>query len=528
MLQKWLKDIVIRIFTGEGMPELVGGIRILEEGESLLDSHCLYIGDHELIEKAFSLERFPGSPIMIISAGSCKAFTEDNVPRQLRLVETSLPVIPLYNRVQESVHRYLEWDKLVRDSFFEDDGLKKILDASLPMFNATLLLCSSWYKTLAASCHPDVNDIYSKEIQDLGHFSYESIQKLSGRETENGSLLVHTELLPPDSENHMIIRRICFKGEIYARLFVVLKDRTPDPYVSDLTEVLGNYLSEFMYGHHGVDFGGNPELRTFISDLIEFRLTDKKELDERVSVLKLSITKYYHLIVISVPEDPVIKGVPYNYLINQIKQIFPYSDISTYMGDILVLVPKKSYEAAIIFDREALETLLDKHDAHAAISNYSRFLTSLPTIYHQTKLTLRLGMKMSPDERIYIYEDYSMYHIIEMADKGSQAFTFNRNIIYLCHPGLIALMNHDRKTGGNLTEVMHIYLRNERNSALAAKKLFIHRNTMLNKVHRIEEILGETLDDPRLRERLLFSYHVIEYTTKYRNEDVMALRKHIL
>ena len=61
----------------------------------------------------------------------------------------------------------------------------------------------------------------------------------------------------------------------------------------------------------------------------------------------------------------------------------------------------------------------------------------------------------------------------------------------------------------------------------AAKALFIHRNTMLNKIHKIEEIIDSSLDDPKLRERLLFSCRVIEYMSRYCHEDILVLKRNL-
>ena len=48
---------------------------------------------------------------------------------------------------------------------------------------------------------------------------------------------------------------------------------------------------------------------------------------------------------------------------------------------------------------------------------------------------------------------------------------------------------------------------------------------MLYKVRKIESVIGQSLDDPILRERLLFSYRVLEYMRQYRKEDILLLKR---
>lgn len=47
---------------------------------------------------------------------------------------------------------------------------------------------------------------------------------------------------------------------------------------------------------------------------------------------------------------------------------------------------------------------------------------------------------------------------------------------------------------------------------------------MINKIHKIEEVIGESLENPLLRERMMFSYHVLTYMKQYRKEDILTLK----
>ena len=73
--------------------------------------------------------------------------------------------------------------------------------------------------------------------------------------------------------------------------------------------------------------------------------------------------------------------------------------------------------------------------------------------------------------------------------------------------------------------MLYVYLITDRNAAEAARKLYLHRNTMLYKISKIEEILGQSLDDCMFRSRLQYSYYVLEYTTQYLKLDILNLRK---
>ena len=235
--------------------------------------------------------------------------------------------------------------------------------------------------------------------------------------------------------------------------------------------------------------------------------------------------KYYHTLVVSFEERE--KAIPWNYAISQIEQIFPQSCITVYKNDIIILAKKTSHNAKLEFDREKLMEILRFYDAYMAIGNYSKWLTSLHPIYVQTKATVRLGkvFRTNPDERIFYYEEVSIYHAIDLCADAVHNDYHSGNLIYLCHPALITIERYDKKYGTDLTETLYLYLNNNCNTAKTAKLMYIHRNTLYYKIKKIEELIGQSLENGMLRERLLFSFHVIEYEEKYRQEDPLVLKR---
>ena len=62
---------------------------------------------------------------------------------------------------------------------------------------------------------------------------------------------------------------------------------------------------------------------------------------------------------------------------------------------------------------------------------------------------------------------------------------------------LAPLLEHDRAHGGELVATLRAYLDEDRVQRRVAARCFIHVNTVVYRVHRIEELLGVDLGDPR-------------------------------
>lgn len=78
----------------------------------------------------------------------------------------------------------------------------------------------------------------------------------------------------------------------------------------------------------------------------------------------------------------------------------------------------------------------------------------------------------------------------------------------LIHPALELLQKYDRQHQTELYRTLYTYLRLERNVVATAKSLFIHRNSMLYRLQRIEQLLGLDFDDVNLRMYLMLSYQI--------------------
>ena len=64
-------------------------------------------------------------------------------------------------------------------------------------------------------------------------------------------------------------------------------------------------------------------------------------------------------------------------------------------------------------------------------------------------------------------------------------------------------MEHDRQSHVSYLQTLKIYLQQQMNLSQTAAQLYIHRTTLLERLKRIEAMLGEDLNDPDVRLYLL-------------------------
>lgn len=78
------------------------------------------------------------------------------------------------------------------------------------------------------------------------------------------------------------------------------------------------------------------------------------------------------------------------------------------------------------------------------------------------------------------------------------------------HPALNILQDYDARHHTDFFHTLYVYLKNERSIAASAKALNLHRNTLLYRLKRLDELTVENLDDPMTRLHILISYEIME------------------
>ena len=81
---------------------------------------------------------------------------------------------------------------------------------------------------------------------------------------------------------------------------------------------------------------------------------------------------------------------------------------------------------------------------------------------------------------------------------------------------------------GSLDEILKAYIQNNCNTTQTSKELFLHRNTIINKIAKIEELIGCSINNWNVQLNLMLSLMVMDYTEKCRNRDLLNLtQKHL-
>ena len=109
-----------------------------------------------------------------------------------------------------------------------------------------------------------------------------------------------------------------------------------------------------------------------------------------------------------------------------------------------------------------------------------------------------------PNSRYLRYEDCRSFHLIEAASSTIP-------LDYFLSSRYLRLLRYDQENGTDLCPLLKCHLSTMMRVSDTARKLFLHRNTVLNRLQKIEEILGSHLMDEDIQNELRLSFLVADY-----------------
>lgn len=180
---------------------------------------------------------------------------------------------------------------------------------------------------------------------------------------------------------------------------------------------------------------------------------------------------------------------------------------------ILIYSQDSAASDTLDFSYEAFSQILETYSLNAGISYCSKWANLMHTLYTTAAASIDLGTKLSiapTYKRIYTYYQYNAYYIVHMSYRRFTE-THKTSVIYLSHPDAFYLWNKEPE----LFEVLFSYLRHGRSISETSKDMYMHRNTVNNKIKKIETMLSHSLDSPEYQLLLLLSCMLIKYHSQF-------------
>lgn len=406
----------------------------------------------------------------------------------------------VFEMVQCTFDFYREWQDSLEDASQKLD-YRSIVDDSWPVFHNPVILLDGSYRVLFMSEQYGENEVNEdwKYLCRHGHSSVEAIQYLLAEGQKNNYYLSGDAQLYHFSgkiiDTDMLSAAIYSGNDCCGRINVIAKDREINSgdviclnyIVRMLSYVLGRINQEHAF----------PATQNIFLKMMLQQETNPSELQNWMLYMKWNETDSFHIAVLSSPEETSSEKMMIIYRLLQ--SLFPDSVVTTCSKKIIVMyrtTPGRKNDIA-----DALCDISQKYRINTGLSLPFTGTQKLHYYYGQAIAAIYYGSLLAPAETLHRFYNYALEHLIRTQSLDEA--------VCLCHPDVRKLWNPASEDGGEKIKTLFTYLNNDRSLQNTAGELYIHRNTLVYRIHRITESLTCNIDDIYSRDYIKMSIRVL-------------------
>jgi sugar diacid utilization regulator len=392
-------------------------------------------------------------------------------------------------------------------------GVRAIIEAAYEVMQMPISLHDAAFNLLAVAPREKIGDFFWDLCLELGAFPPEIIMLFY----DQGFMEAAQKIREPyyvdwgdcaELPRIQGVVRINDVVEGYITIFCPKEIYTPE--YEQATRMLVSACAIEMERSNIRNLSKNPLLKVFMHDLIRKKVDTQEKLDLWRQRLPASFKGDFRVYAIETPV-PNIKAVQ-KYLLEVMTaahsdQIEMVEDNTLYV--LLYGLNHKSTALSMEDVRNKMRSL----QAKLGISDRFSDIMQFDVFRKQAEAALEMGGLINAEECVFHYRDYRFPFIMH-----AMAKQMNEDSILA--PGIRLLEEYDGNYGTNYLETLKHYVLENRNIKTVLTKLGIHRNTLLYRLQKIEELLSVSLQDAGTFVHFYISFYIMKMNrVRYGKDD---------
>ena len=233
-----------------------------------------------------------------------------------------------------------------------------------------------------------------------------------------------------------------------------------------------------------------------IYNLLDQKPFNEKELSLQLAYNQWTRTDTFQTILLQpLPDEPESS---IHMLSRTVSRYLPSCSVLIRDRSILVIGNRQlDTDAGII---SFLHSLIGSNSIRAAFSLPAQGIASLPYLARQAAYAAETNQNST--ETLSSFLNCGLDYLLNCENSLEK--------IYACHPAVVILWKNALEKNDELYTTLKTYLDCERSLSKTASALFTHRNTVLYRIRKCQELLGDAMDIPEMRYYLRISMKILE------------------
>lgn len=408
-----------------------------------------------------------------------------------------------FNILNHILEKFQEWETAMLDVLYRKCSFQDMVDLTGEIAGLPVALLDTNFRYIAYS---KGSDIYmDKYVTSDNYLTPETIALLQ-KNSDFALQEQRHEAFVTSAVEPLVCKNLFFQGTYVGRLSVILRNEMEDQeYYKALFDQAAPFMEELYAQYNSFENVSQKyrDAHRFLLSILTRQPVDKRQFYELIKELGGLDQDRWRLIVLS-PGSQMSLMYSSSFICSEIEHKIPGSYVTVLNEQIVAL-----FNEALYGRREGSECfgkwtkVLRAIHFEASVSRSFSTVTDFEKVYFAWQQAVYTEQKTGrlSDSSVSFFDSYALNYL---ADHGGKGTIFEQ----ICHPALIQLRDYDRQHGTSYVQTMYAYLSCNMNAVRAAKTLYIHRSSFINRMQRIHELVLLELGDPDERLYLNLSFKI--------------------
>lgn len=398
--------------------------------------------------------------------------------------------------------RLMESCNRLSNALLSGKGLSHIVDVASQVLGNPVIVADQSFKILAHGGTENVTDPFLQEITQIGFYPKSYIKKIVRHSVMiSSSLDIYPPIIDePFSPHRYMTLELMVKGK-YVGFATLIEERPFKEEDGLLFSYFCRTLVTELRDTNPHAYGIMRDCDYVLMELLEGSLHGERLVARLFqSGLDFSINK--RVLVIRAHENlPITR---YDVFIEDFCNKLMQCPCVVFRETIVCLINDACLDSCMTSKTGSIRHLLTECDFYCGISAEVSDPLLLPKHYIQAKKAIDFGERLKDPGPFYIYEKYRFYTILEMISPSTK-------LIDYCSKKYLEVLQYDKNNNTAYAETLRCFLDCGLNSMLTAERMHLHRNTVIYRIKRLEDLFDIHLDDPEDLFAIQLSLRILRY-----------------
>lgn len=420
------------------------------------------------------------------------------------LLYTKQSYVEIFNRILTIFHDFESWDKEFHLTLLRGGSMQDLLDLSKNILTHPMLILDNNFSLLGYFSSELIDDETMSEILTAGYVTPQAMLRLrqdglisTSENAENP--LINYYCITPTECYYSMMYRFQNNGHTVGYALVLRNKVHPKTNYLDLMNVVVENLNLYFQQKRFTDRSSSEIYESIFGEILSNSLSSRQQIEDQLTFVSgFSIEGRFMLAQLTYTNH---SELPFSFVSWNIRNSFP--SLKPFVYD------NKMYILKVCTDQDSLSTFITTEEEGifrrcfrsqnflCSVSNMFFTLMELPIAARQCNETYFRHQTLSND--FQYFRDISLLFVLRELEKMEL-------IDMIESPEYHVLKQYDMMHNNNLCDIFIEYLQSGHNVNQTATAVFLHRNTVLNKIKKAMSVMQCDFEDYQTQTAFILSY----------------------